>query len=223
MDHAQRRTDLARAACAVIARSGVDGATMRAVAAEAGCTTGMVRHYYADRQELVVAALDAATAAAGERILLREQDSPDDLRGALAESLPLDTRRQEEWRVWTAFWGAAMGDARLGDEHRRRYDAWRAVLVRLLRRRGIAHGAEVAESLMAGVDGIGLHAALDPQAWPAERQLAHLDRLLEAALTPGRPDLTGPATSHPLTAPPNAKAPPRRRDSIRYSSSAGSE
>lgn len=64
MDHAQRRTDLARAACAVIARSGVDGATMRAVAAEAGCTTGMVRHYYADRQELVVAALDAATAAA---------------------------------------------------------------------------------------------------------------------------------------------------------------
>jgi TetR/AcrR family transcriptional regulator, transcriptional repressor of bet genes len=197
VDHTQRRTDLALAACTVIARAGVDGTTMRAVAAEAGCTTGMVRHYYADRQELVVAALDASTAAAGARILQRERESPADLRGALTESLPLDTRRQEEWRVWTAFWGAAVGDPRLGDEHRRRYDAWREVLVRLLRRRGIGDAPEVAESLMVGVDGIGVHAVLDPQGWPAERQLAHLDRVLEAALTPVRPGPAGPAVVTP--------------------------
>jgi hypothetical protein len=140
------------------------------------------------REALVVAALDAATSAAGERILRRERESPNDLRGALAESLPLDATRQEEWRVWTAFWGAAVGDPRLGGEHRRRYDAWREVLVRLLGRRGIADAAEVAESLMVAVDGIGLHAVLDTRAWPAEHQLAHLERVLEAALTPGRPD-----------------------------------
>jgi hypothetical protein len=176
----------------------------------------MVRHYYADRQELVVAALDAVPRRGGGPDPAPERDSPDDLSGVLAESLPLDATRREEWRVWTAFWGAAVADPSLVDEHRRRYDAWREVLAGLLRRRGIGDAAEVAESLMVAVDGIGLHAVLDPQAWPAERQLAHLDRVLDAVTRPSGPD-------QPLTAPPNAKAPPRRRDSTRYSSSAGSE
>jgi hypothetical protein len=61
-------------------------------------------------------------------------------------------------------------DARPCGEHHRRYDAWREVLAGLLRRRGI-----------------GLHAVLDPSAWPAERQLAHLDRVLGSVAGPSGP------------------------------------
>lgn len=47
VDHERRREDLARAVWAVVARAGVDGATVRAVATEAGWSIGALRYYFA--------------------------------------------------------------------------------------------------------------------------------------------------------------------------------
>jgi AcrR family transcriptional regulator len=187
VDHDRRRRDLALAACAVIARRGLAGATMRDVASEAGCTTGMVSHYFADKEHLLVAALDVVTRTAGARILRRAEADPADLRGVLVESLPLDAERRAEWRVWVAFWGSAVGDASLRQEHAGRYAVWRRALGLVLERAGhpAARRDDVAESLMVAVDGIGLHATLEPESWPPERQLAQLDRALEALPAPG--------------------------------------
>ena len=49
----------------VIATEGLRGATLRRVAAEAGCTTGALTHYFADRQALLTAALQAAQRQTG--------------------------------------------------------------------------------------------------------------------------------------------------------------
>jgi AcrR family transcriptional regulator len=65
VDHAQRRHQLAAAACAVVARAGLAGLTMRDVAAEARCTTGMVTHYFDDKRQLLLAALEEASRAVG--------------------------------------------------------------------------------------------------------------------------------------------------------------
>ncbi len=188
VDHVQRRRDLARAACAVIARAGIDGTTLRDVAAEAGCTTGMVSHYFTSKDELLVAALDAATAAVGERIVARVLADPHDLRAVLAESLPLDDTRRAEWRVWMAFWGSTVGNPALRREDRGAYAVWRSALDAVLAGTGWpgATRIDAAESLMLAVDGIGLHATLDPDGWPPERQLDHLDRAVLALQLDGR-------------------------------------
>ncbi|MEJ3655595.1 TetR/AcrR family transcriptional regulator [Actinomycetes bacterium KLBMP 9759] len=182
VDHDERRRTLALAACAVIARSGLAGATMRDVAAEAGCTTGMVSHYFADKDQLLVAALGAATSAVAQRITRTAAERPGDLVAVLAESLPLDDVRRREWRVWTAFWGAAVGNPALAREHAARYARWRGGLATVLAEEpwaGAVH-EDAAETVMTAVDGIGLHAVFEPQLWPAERQLAHLNRVVEA-------------------------------------------
>lgn len=180
VDHDRRRRDLATAASTVIARAGLAGATVRDIAAEAGCTTGMVSHYFADKDQLLVAALDEVTRTAGRRILECAQAGRGDVRAVLAESLPLDDRRRAEWRVWVAFWGAAVGAASLEREHGGRYALWREALGVVIEHAGwsAADREEVATALMVAVDGIGLHATFEPGRWPPERQLAHLDRTL---------------------------------------------
>lgn len=54
-DHAARRAELLAAAISVIAQDGYARASMRKVARQAGCTTGALAYYFADKEELVTA------------------------------------------------------------------------------------------------------------------------------------------------------------------------
>ena len=62
VDVEQRRAELADAAARLIARSGIEAATMREVAAEAGLTTGALTHYFADKHELLLTTFQASLA-----------------------------------------------------------------------------------------------------------------------------------------------------------------
>ncbi len=62
-----RREQICRAAAAVIAREGFAGSTMRMVAEEAGVSTGMLNHYFANRQDLLTQALVFVSERAQER------------------------------------------------------------------------------------------------------------------------------------------------------------
>ena len=57
VDQTERRTQVAAAARAVIARDGLEGASVRRVAAEAGSSTTVVTHYFADKDALLLAAV----------------------------------------------------------------------------------------------------------------------------------------------------------------------
>ena len=46
------------AALDLIAESGTDGATVRAIAARAGVTQGLIRHYFSSKEDLTRAAYD---------------------------------------------------------------------------------------------------------------------------------------------------------------------
>ncbi|MDC7827427.1 TetR/AcrR family transcriptional regulator [Pseudomonas sp. BLCC-B13] len=54
-DHSAKRAELLAAAIAVIAQDGYAGASMRKVAQHAGCTTGAVTYYFANKEEMVSA------------------------------------------------------------------------------------------------------------------------------------------------------------------------
>ncbi|MDT0213834.1 TetR family transcriptional regulator C-terminal domain-containing protein [Rothia sp. ARF10] len=106
VDHAERRAELGAAVRRVVARVGVEGATVRAVAAESGWSTGAVRHYFATQSELLDFAFDASLSDIPQRIRdVLEQQEPglERAQSLLEQLLPLDDDRLAEVRVYLAF------------------------------------------------------------------------------------------------------------------------
>ena len=58
----QRSKELIEATWAVVARVGVDNATVREIAREAGCTTGALWHHFRNRDDLIDQAIDQLAA-----------------------------------------------------------------------------------------------------------------------------------------------------------------
>ncbi|MBI1260282.1 MAG: TetR family transcriptional regulator [Rhizobiales bacterium] len=166
IDHDIRRLEIVEASWQVIASEGLEGLTMRKIAKVAGCTTGRLTHYFANREELVLAALHAAYDAAGDRMLqarAREGSALDRLLAMLEETLPLDEERVKEWKIWIGFWGVAMNDNPLAIENDARHTRWREALLPLLESINPALDATYeADRLIGIVDGLGLQAAIHP-------------------------------------------------------------
>ena len=163
VDIDERRSEFIGASIAVIANEGLGAATMRRVARQAGCTTGALTHYFANRHDLLVETLRAVHNNAGMRMeqAAAQTTGPQDrLMSVLLESLPLDDIRLREWRVWLAFWSASMDDAALTHENDRRYAQWRRALRELLSPMVTAAELEdETDSLLAMVDGLGVGVA----------------------------------------------------------------
>ncbi len=106
-----RREQICRAAVAVIAREGYAGTTMRMVAQEAGVSTGMLNHYFANRQDLLIQALVYVS----ERSLIRyaaaiedHEPGPERFEALLDSVLGDDDESEETWRVWINVHGEAV-------------------------------------------------------------------------------------------------------------------
>jgi AcrR family transcriptional regulator len=179
VDHEERRTDLARAVLRVVGRGGVQALTTRAVAAEAGWSTGVIAHYYANRDELLLSAFGLVAKDAGARIRTKLASETDPIRRvwiALSEGAPLDDQRRAEARVWFAFLGLVAGDSTLAENAAARYDGWLALLSDQLLETGMTrhHAMKAARRLLAFLDGLTLQMLMDPRAFSAtqlEREL----------------------------------------------------
>ena len=187
VQHDERREAIARAAWRTIARAGVEASTVRAIARDAGCSTGVLQHYFPAKDALLLHALRLVTRQTGGRMADRARGTRGlaALRAVLHEALPLDADSRLEWRIWLAFWGRAVHDSALAAEQRRRYVEWRALLRGLLR--DAQRQAELprdldpareADALVAFVDGIGLAATLEPARMPAARQVGAIEQYL---------------------------------------------
>ena len=106
-----RREQICRAAVAVIAREGYAGTTMRMVAEEAGVSTGMLNHYFDNRQDLLIHALVYVS----ERSLIRYaaaiegiEPGVERLEALLDSVLGEDEESEETWRVWINVHGEAV-------------------------------------------------------------------------------------------------------------------
>lgn len=112
VDHEQRRKDLAAALRRVVSRGGVESASIRAVAAEAGWSLGAVQYYFSTRDELLLFAGRQLMADADARMseilrdaeaALGEDSSAFDLALRLCEeTLPIDERHRSEQLLWLA-------------------------------------------------------------------------------------------------------------------------
>lgn len=181
-----RRAELTDATARVIARSGIEAATMREIAAEAGWTTGALTHYFADKRELLLATFQSSLAARrSRRDELHAASTIDRLRASLNGALPIDDERRRHWLVTLAACSHATASRPLADAQRDAYREFRDYLILLVEEVGLAAGTDarqIAERLIAMADGIAIQAMFDPDSWPAERQQGALDAQLDSVL-----------------------------------------
>ena len=76
VDHDLRREEVAEAAWRVIGRDGIEGATLREIAREAGFTTGVIQHYFRDRDELLAFAARLISQQGSARLAEAIADHP---------------------------------------------------------------------------------------------------------------------------------------------------
>lgn len=124
VDHEARRGEIALAVRRLVAREGLPGATVRAVAAESGWSMGAVRYYFASQDELLTFAVESMMERVPERVMrIRERmpAGPERAVAYLEQILPLDRDRRAECTVWLAALARARHDPAM-DEIRHR--AW---------------------------------------------------------------------------------------------------
>jgi TetR/AcrR family transcriptional repressor of bet genes len=189
VDHEERRAELREAVWRLASRDGLEAVTVRAVAEEAGCSTGALVHYFTDKEELLLFASRAVADRVMRRVAAAEERTTDPLelvRAMLVECLPLDPERQAEVRVWFAFLGFALTRAALAKEQRLIYRAWRKRVAERLaeaQERGLVRAGVDCETeaaaLVGLVDGLAVQATFEPRALGADRQLELVDACLD--------------------------------------------
>lgn len=174
-----RRLEVTEAAWRVIIREGLDRASMRAIAQELDCTTGVVTHYFRDKDELMLFALEQVFENLFEdmRASTEERQGLERLAEMITATLPASPRGLRGWQVWVAFLGYAVGRKHLVEEHQKRYDSLRQTLcqelaalqsIKLVRAK-IDLELE-ANALISLVDGIGTSCVINPEQFQPEQQ-----------------------------------------------------
>lgn len=206
VDAAVRRQEVVEAVFRIIAADGLERASLREVADEAGLAVGSVRHYFSSSDELLAhsfgVVVDRITGRLDTARDLLTQLTPgtaehrDGVLTLLGQFLPLDEERAVDACVWMAFKNAARIRPFLAAEADRSHRSVAAVvgwLMMELRPSGET-GADdghqglvtEAERLLATLDGLTMHALLQPEWMTADmcRDVlsSHLQSLGQSAL-----------------------------------------
>ncbi|MBW4610407.1 MAG: TetR family transcriptional regulator [Hassallia sp. WJT32-NPBG1] len=191
MSYDDRRIEVAKAAWRVIVREGLDRASMRAIAQELGSSTGVVTHYFRDKEELTLFALERVFENVLEdmKACAKQWQGIDRLEQMIFLALPLEISDRDDWKVWMAFLGYSIGREHLVQEHRKRYDFLRQIICQELADLQTAKLIRAdldltleANALIALVDGIGTLVVICPEQFSAEQQQYLVRRHINALL-----------------------------------------
>ena len=178
----RRRREVCEAACRVIIRNGLETTTMRDISREGWFTTGVLTHYFPDKQAVIVGAFVAASEDwfAELRRRLAAAGTPAEQLVALVHfALPSDPDRQAEYRLWSELWtyagrepefAAQVGETDAIWEHEIRGVLERAREAGLLTNVDAAAEAAVLARL---IDGLGLRAWIGDSWQDARARLVH--------------------------------------------------
>src|SRR5699024_4770655 len=153
------RCRLADALTRVVAREGITGVSVRAVAAEAGVSGGTVQHYFPTRAEMIRYAMEWTSAQVEKRLtdIPRWGEVREWTGRILLDLLPLTADRRPEHAVSLAYGAHADTVPLLAALKRRTSCKLHELYSRIVRaRRGVHVHAESADVV---VDGLSLHLA----------------------------------------------------------------
>jgi AcrR family transcriptional regulator len=198
VDHALRRQEIVQALWRVVRRDGIHNVSVRSVAAEAGTSSGAMRHYFASQDELLAFALRSVVERATDRVRSGPGGpvEPSGRTGAvwiLEQLLPLDDDRVDEVAVYLAFLGRVLADPALRavrDEVENISRKAVLLAVQMLCDAGsLGAGRDVEREtnrLYPLLDGLALHGVQWPDRYPPDRLRAvladHLESLVSDAM-----------------------------------------
>jgi AcrR family transcriptional regulator len=190
LDGDARRRELGEALWRVVLREGIEAASVRKVAAEAGLSKGSLRHVFPSQSELLAFAMRLIVEEVTRRV--EAVEDADEIRDVVERKLHtllvLDPETRAIFDVWLAFAIRARVDESLQPLRDETHASVRSLCrdsLEALRAEGKARSGldleREAERLHALIDGIAMHATLEPELTTPARQVellsAHLDSL----------------------------------------------
>lgn len=175
MTPAARRDAIVDAALAVALRKGLGATTVRDVAAELHCSSGLIHHYFTSMDDVLAAAFERAAGhdlAEAEAAVAAEDASGAGTTGTTSAHRKLGTffgtytRADSDWayQLWLDAWAEAVRRPAIGDISRQLNAAWQQLLVRIIRE-GVVVGTfrcadpdATAWRLLSLIDGLSLQA-----------------------------------------------------------------
>ena len=180
-----RRSQVASAAMKLIAEQGLQKTSLRAIAHELGCTTGVLTHYFRNKDELLLFMLEVVMERLGEKmaIAVKDVEGIERLTVMMLAVLPTTDELKQIWRVWLAFVGHMPGHAGLMEEHKTLYQQFKVFLISeltaLVEAGAIATNSDLdfeAAAWIAVMDGIGVNMLAAPQDYSEEQLKTIINR-----------------------------------------------
>ena len=157
VDHDVRRREIAQAVWAVIAERGIEGVTLRCVAAEAGVSVGRIQHYHASREELVRDSCRELLKAATQRFEAVDDTTPvEKLRRLVLGRIPATPEFAIGTSIWLAYEAKSVDDPVIAELVQRGHAGGVQEAAALLSECGVADASAVALRLMATAEGLAI-------------------------------------------------------------------
>jgi AcrR family transcriptional regulator len=189
-DREAKRAELLKAAVSVIAREGFAGASLRKVAQRAGCTTGAVTYYFANKEAMVIAVAESLFDQFD--VLLGKGQHRIDVRVGLQRWLDwINSSDPEPWQAAFQLLAHARHEPAFAALYRQRYARYRVALTAILVRgqeRGVIRrdipADLLADQLSAMGDGWMLMFPVEPNRFQPARVQALLDATISMISPP---------------------------------------
>ncbi|MFG2720091.1 TetR/AcrR family transcriptional regulator [Streptomyces sp. NPDC048416] len=201
VDHEARRQEISAALWRLAGTQGLDGTSLRDVAAEADISLGRLQHYFRTKDEMLVFALQHINRLAADRIrerieaLAGEPTPREVLRACLSGMLPLDDESRTGLLVGAAYYARAVHDEGVRAEAKQGIPQLRALFVdqlQLAAERGELAPERATEDeamlLISMADGLATYVLLDVHDPATALRLLdlHLSNLFGDPLPPRR-------------------------------------
>ena len=186
-DHDEKRSELVAAALRAIQSLGFEGASMRQIAIEAGCTTGVLTHYFTNKEQLLRQLLDELFDAMDTWSI--NITSQSDVFQVVEDILQTPFSADDDTSVWYLWYQVllkARTDPSLASEIAQRYGTLLKQLTNLFERhqqRGVLRSdypaQMLAEQVFAVTEGWSLMAPIDLQRFEPGRRKQMVTMVIE--------------------------------------------
>jgi AcrR family transcriptional regulator len=178
---AERKDQILRATCQVIAESGIRDLRMADVARQAGISSGMVHYYFDGKQDLLHAAFEYNFRHSLERraaVLATDGDPLALLERVIESYAPAEPDSVSAWRVWAELWVHGLHEPELQEINESVYGDWRRMVAGLVRDAqdhgliGAGDPVQIANTLIAMIDGLAIQVLLGSRNMTVDRMRA---------------------------------------------------
>ncbi|MBH5318437.1 TetR/AcrR family transcriptional regulator [Paenibacillus sp. GSMTC-2017] len=190
VNHETQREMIAEVAWTIVTRDGVESASVRNIAKEAGLSMGSMRHYFPSQADLYIYLMELVSNRVGARVqaMIASTTTPtfEQLTHLMMQLLPIHEETKPEMEVWLWFNAKAVSTPALKPLNARIYEETfllvKLVIDALIHMKLAKQEIDVhyeAQSLYALVDGLAIHCFMHPDEASEERISSILTRHLQ--------------------------------------------